>query len=258
MHALAEAVGAKTFDTALEVIHAADLTLLTVPDDVIVPLASLIAESGDDFTGKAVIHTSGAHGADSLRVLAERGTMTGGLHPAFPFADIPTAIARLPGATFAIETDDPRLHDWLYAMAKALDGRVLAIPRGKKALYHSALVIASNYAVTLYAIAERVLLSLGAERATADHALNVLVGATADNLRVQGIPEALTGPLVRGDVGTVAAHLTALENYDKEAAQLYLELARLSLPLLEARGVLTQAVEDVLRQTENDHPNNHS
>jgi predicted short-subunit dehydrogenase-like oxidoreductase (DUF2520 family) len=251
MYLLAKKVDARAANSAIEVIAAADLTLFTVPDDVIVPLSESVAEICGDLTGKAIIHTSGSHGAESLNALANRGALTGGLHPAFPFADIETSIAKLPGATFALETSDARLRNWLYDLTMALDGRVLDIPHGKKALYHAALTVASNYAVTLYAQAQGILLSLGAERSTAEHALNVLVGATADNLRAKGIPDALTGALVRGDVGTVAAHIAALENYSPPLATLYIELARLTLPLLEARGVPLEAVQEILGKIKN-------
>lgn len=246
MRLLAEQVGARAVDTAIEVIESADLTLFTVPDDVIVSLAQSVAEISGDLVGKAIIHTSGSHGAESLNALANRGAATGGLHPAFPFADIETSIANLPGATFALETQDAHLRNWLYDLAMALEGRVLDIPQGKKALYHAALTIASNYAVTLYAQAEAILLSLGAERSTAEHALNILVGATADNLRTKGIPDALTGALVRGDVGTVAAHIAALEPYSLPLATLFVELARLTLPLLEARDVPLESIQEIL------------
>jgi predicted short-subunit dehydrogenase-like oxidoreductase (DUF2520 family) len=246
MYSLADKVGARAVASPVEVLAAADLTLFTVPDDVIVPLATLVAHTSGALSGKAVIHTSGSHGTSSLSALAARGAAVGGLHPAFPFADIETSIARLPGATFAIETDDQHLDGWLHALVAALDGRVLMIPHGQKALYHAALTIASNYLVTLYALAENVLLSLGADREAAAHALNVLVGTTADNLRLQGTPAALTGALVRGDVGTVAAHRAALALYDAQIAKIYVDLARLTLPLLEARGVPLNPIQEVI------------
>ncbi|MEO8396232.1 MAG: DUF2520 domain-containing protein, partial [Chloroflexota bacterium] len=68
--------------------------------------------------------------------------------------------------------------------------------------------------VTLYAAAESLLTSLGADKATADRALNWLVAGTVENLRVNGVPAALTGPLAGADVGTIAAHLRALEAVD--------------------------------------------
>ncbi len=79
-----------------------------------------------------------------------------------------------------------------------------------------------------------------------DHALNTLVGATTSNLIQQGIPAALTGPLVRADFNTLQAHLTALETADPAAAQLYRTLARLSLPMLAERGLNTQDFENFL------------
>jgi predicted short-subunit dehydrogenase-like oxidoreductase (DUF2520 family) len=122
------------------------------------------------------------------------------------------------------------------------------VPPGSKALYHAALVIASNYTVTLYAAAERLLLSMGADRAAADAALNALVGVTVENLRRQGVPDALTGPLVRADVGTLAAHLRALRDADPALEEVYRALARLTYPLVEARGVSLDPIEHLLRQ----------
>lgn len=244
--ALAEQVGAQVMVAADAVIAAADLTLLTVPDDVIEPLAaSLRLES---LAGKGVIHTSGARDADVLATLAARGALTGSLHPAFPFADVETAVQRLPGATFALEAEHPLLRGWLRDLVLALNGRVMVISPGQKAIYHSALVIASNYTVTLYAIAERLLTAIGAEREAADGALNTLVRGTVDNLRETGIPAALTGPLTRADVGTIRQHLQVLRQLDPQVADLYRELARLSLPIVRARGVSTELLQRELDQ----------
>ncbi|GIL11871.1 MAG: NADP oxidoreductase [Chloroflexota bacterium] len=247
--ALAALTGAAAVVSVEAVIEAADLTLLTVPDDVIAPLAASIRTAA--LSGKSVIHTSGARNAETLLPLAERGAMIGSLHPAYPFADVETALAGLPGATFAVEAEPP-LRAWLEELARVLDGRVLVIPAGGKAIYHSAMVIVSNYTVTLYAIAERLLTEIGAPREAADGALSVLLRGTTENLRVQGIPAALTGPLTRADVGTIRAHLWALHRLDPQVADLYRELARLSLPMLAARGVPTDSIRQVLEQEAQD------
>ncbi|MBI5669403.1 MAG: DUF2520 domain-containing protein [Chloroflexi bacterium] len=243
---LAEQVDARVVATADEVIAAADLILLTVPDDAIEPLAASLQR--ESLMGKGVIHTSGARDASVLAVLAARGALTGSLHPAFPFADVETAVQRLPGATFALEAESPPLRGWLRDLVLALDGRVMVIPPGQKAVYHSALVIASNYTVTLYAIAERLLTAIGAERDAAEGALNTLVQGTVDNLRETGIPAALTGPLTRADAGTIRRHLQVLRQIDPLVADLYLQLARLSLPMVRARGVSTELLQRVLDQ----------
>jgi predicted short-subunit dehydrogenase-like oxidoreductase (DUF2520 family) len=233
--ALASQVGAEAVPVG-EVSQHADLILLTVPDDQIEPVANSLANQ-NAARGRGFLHTSGAHDATVLGALAAAGAQVGSLHPAFPFADVETAHKALPGATFAVEAESARLRDWATELVDSADGRLLMVPPGQKALYHAALVLASNYTVTLYALAERLLTDLGAERATADAALDALVGGTVANLRAQGVPDALTGPLVRGDVGTIGAHVEALTHYEPRLAQLYLELAQLSLPLLEARGI---------------------
>ncbi|MBK9750450.1 MAG: DUF2520 domain-containing protein [Chloroflexi bacterium] len=242
--ALAERVGAQVVPAAADVVDYADLTVIAVPDDVIETVAAALAIA--DWTGKAAVHTAGSRDSAALAVLQSRGGLVGTLHPAFPFADVETAVQKLPGAAFALEADDPRLYGWLTDLVAALDGHPIRIPPGQKALYHAALVIASNYAVTLYAAAEALLLRLGAGREQADTALNALVAGTVENLRTKGIPDALTGPLTRADVTTIGSHLRALAD-DPALAEIYVALARQTYPLLEARGLSTDRIEMLLR-----------
>jgi predicted short-subunit dehydrogenase-like oxidoreductase (DUF2520 family) len=246
---LAALVGAEAVESAGAAVRAGDLTLLAVPDDSLSDVVSTLA--AENWPGKAIVHTSGAKDASALVSLAERGALVGSLHPAFPFADVETAMANLRGATFAVEATDERLRNWLSDFGAALGGRRLMVPPGGKVLYHTALVLASNYAVTLYAIAERLLLSLGAEQAAVDGALDALLRGTVDNLRAQGIPAALTGPIKRGDVGTVMAHLEALRAVDADLADLYVALANVTLPLVGARQ--RYLIETGLHQYASDH-----
>lgn len=243
---LALIVNSQVFSSPQDVSERADLTLITVPDDAIEDIARQLVNT--DWTNRGVIHTSGVHGAAILSRLAECGAMTGGLHPAFPFADVEAGITNLSGAAFAVETESPPLRTWLEAIVHALNGHVLNIPPGAKAAYHAALVLVSNYTVTLYAAAEKLLTDMGAERAAVDAALNALLAANVENLRLKGIPGALTGPLVRGDVGTIAAHLEALGKVNDDLLDTYKQLARLTLPILTARGVSTREIEHLLEQ----------
>lgn len=249
--ALARSVGARAVASPRDVVQYASLILLTVPDDAVSDVVAHLADV--DGQGRAFVHTSGALDASVLAPLASHGAMIGSLHPVYPFADVDAAVRGLPGATFAVEADDARLMDWLVGVVALLNGRVLVIPPGTKARYHAALVLASNYTVTLYAVAESLLAGLGAEPDTVRGALNPLVQATIENLVAHGIPAALTGPLVRADVGTIAAHLRALEAVDPRLADVYRELARLSYPMLVARGVLPDAVEQHLLRQEQHH-----
>jgi predicted short-subunit dehydrogenase-like oxidoreductase (DUF2520 family) len=243
---LAQAVAAKVVDSPHKVVEQSDLVLLTVPDGAIQRVVQDLLTS--DSKGKGVVHTSGAYSIDVLERVNGSGGMVGSLHPAYPFSGIDT---NLEGITFALEASHPLLEDWLSEFVSALNGVALYLPSGTKALYHAALVVASNYTVSLYATAERLLLGVGASPLSASNALNELVGATVRNLQQQGIPDALTGPLVRNDVRTIEDHLTALSTVDTELAMVYRQLARLTYPVLKARGIDIEDIERVLQQDEN-------
>ena len=250
---LAQRVGAKVSASAGEVIASSDLTFLSVPDDAIRDVAATVA--GTKLDGKAVVHTSGVYEADVLGDLAAKGAMIGSLHPIFPFADIEQSVKGLPGSVFGMEATSPHLQDWLTTIVGALDGQILAIGAGQKALYHSALVFASNYGVTLYAIAQQLLTHIGAEWEVSSTALNTLTAGMVRNLQAMGIPDALTGPLVRGDIGTIETHLAALQHLDPMLVDLYTQLALHTLPLAAARGVDTGLIEALLRKKMDDAAN---
>jgi predicted short-subunit dehydrogenase-like oxidoreductase (DUF2520 family) len=204
------------------------------------------------------VHSSGVYGTEVFESLAERGGMVGSLHPVFPFADVEASIQSLKrGATFAVETANEPLRNWLYDMVKAINGLILDVPFGKKAIYHSALVFASNYAVTLYALAERLLAGIGANEEAIAQALNVLITETTENLKREGIPNALTGPLVRGDAGTISEHLSALEKNDPHIAELYRQLAQQTIPILIERGVDVTQINQILDRSAS-HAHNRS
>jgi predicted short-subunit dehydrogenase-like oxidoreductase (DUF2520 family) len=237
---LAASVGAAVADSPIHVVRQAHLTLLTVPDDALADVVSALVGAGPIALteDRAVIHTSGAHSLEVLAPLADAGLLTGSLHPAYPFTGMP--VDSLADVAIAIEASGEPLSMWLRAWVSALGARAIAIAPGGKVLYHAALVFASNYTVTLYALAQELLMHIGAGRAEADAALSALVAGTVANIAQQGVPSALSGPLVRGDTGTINEHLRALEAVDMEIAALYRALARATLPLVEARGLASE------------------
>jgi predicted short-subunit dehydrogenase-like oxidoreductase (DUF2520 family) len=160
---------------------------------------------------------------------------------------------QLPGAAFAIEATDDPLRAWLYDLVASIEGHTIDIPPGQKARYHAALCIASNYTVTLYSIAQTLLQQIGADAQISAAALNPLLMATAQNIAQAGIPNALTGPLTRADGETVEAHLHALED-NPLLADTYRNLARLTYPMLRARGVPLDQIEHLLQRTEHHAP----
>ena len=250
---LASEIRANVATSAEGVATSADLTFLTVLDDELGEVAATFNQA--ELGGKAIVHTSGVHEASVLEMLVGRGAMIGSLHPIYPFADVEQSIRELPGAAFGVQTESPILLRWLKELVSALDGQTLIIGAGQKALYHSALVFASNYGVTLYAIAQRLLAHVGAESEVSSLALNTLIASMVRNLQVMGTPKALTGPLVRGDVGTIEAHLAALQQFNPILANLYTQLAMETLPLAIARGVDTGLIEALLRRKMDDAAN---
>lgn len=239
---LANTVGAEAMLNPQQVVAACEVIFVTVPDDAIAAtVASLVPA---DWTGKLVVHTSGALDLHVMAGLVERGAAVASLHPAFPFTAAPPVADMLAGTTFAIEAPQTAIHDLLAAMVTALDGVTLTIPVGQKSLYHAALCICSNYTVTLYGVAQRLLLDMGASRSSTDQALRSLLTATLHNLVTMEVASALTGPLVRSDLTTLHAHLAALP--DAASRHLYTVLARATYPLLAARDVALDGIEEVL------------
>ena len=251
---LANSVGARVAASVREVAMICDLVFLTVADDVVQVVAAEIL--GIPLDGKGVVHTSGMHEAGLLHRLADQGAMIGCLHPVFPFATVEDAMLQLAGSAFAVQAVDSQLHDWLVEIVAVLHGHVIHVAAGQKALYHTALVFASNYGVTLYAIAQRLLGTTGANPVAVNTALDALITGMVRNIQAQGIPNALTGPLVRGDVDTAAAHLEALKGEDTKLRDLYVRLAEQTLPLVEARGVDTTDIKTILRRAVGDADNN--
>lgn len=246
-HDLAVATGAIVVEEAVDVLSHCDIAFLTVADDAL--LAMAIQMAGVCKTQRAaVVHTSGAHSAEVLSPLADMGIQVGALHPAFPFAT--GAMPSLVGVTFAIEAESPQLVGQLQRLVAAFGGLPLTLHPHDRPRYHAALVMVSNYTVTLYAAGQQLLTALGASSDAADSALITLLEATVANIRARGIPAALTGPLVRSDLGTVSAHLDALADAPTLHAA-YLALAHLTLPLVEKRGVEINPIQALLHQKEN-------
>ncbi len=205
----------------------ADLVILAVPDAAIEELASALAWRG----GQAVVHCSGALGTDVLHAVATAGGLAGCLHPLQSFTGADGARERFRGVTCGVEGPEP-LGGWLVAMVLDLGAHPLRLEGVDRALYHAAAVLASNDAVALLAAATRVWAAAGLPEDAARGALAPLLLGAARNIEAHPLERALTGPVARGDVATVARHLEALAA-TPDIAALYRALGRelLRLPL---------------------------
>jgi predicted short-subunit dehydrogenase-like oxidoreductase (DUF2520 family) len=219
-----------------------ELIILAVPDDAIAPLAGTLRM----YSGQAMIHTSGALGADVLAPAMAAGTQVGSFHPLVAFADTERAVTALHGATVAIEADD-QLAAMLAAMAEAIGATPVRLASGSKAAYHAAAVLAAGgFVALLDAIAELGRVA-GLDEAGSLAIYGGLIEGTLGNARALGIAAALTGPITRGDVGTLRSHLDALRAHAPRAMALYVAAARREIELAEGRGALGPDVAGAMR-----------
>ncbi len=190
------------------------------------------------YGGQAMIHTSGALGAEVLAPAMAAGTQIGAFHPLVAFADTERAVAALHGATVAIEGDD-QLASMLAEMAEAIGATAVRLAPGSKAAYHAAAVLAAGGVIALLdAIAELGRVA-GLDEAGSLAVYGRLIEGTLDNARALGIRAALTGPMTRGDLGTLESHLEALRSHAPGVMDLYVAAARREIDLAEGRGALT-------------------
>lgn len=234
--------GARPFAEPTALIEEVELIVVAVPDDAIAAVAAGVRM----YSGQAMVHTSGALGAEVLAPAMAAGTQIGGFHPLVAFADTERAVAALRGATVAIEGDD-QLADLLARMADAIGAVAVRLAPGSKAAYHAAAVLAAGgFVALLDAIAELGRVA-GLDEAGSLAIYGPLVGQTLDNARSLGIRAALTGPITRGDRGTLDAHLAALATHAPGVLPLYRAAAEREIELARARGALTPEVAQRLR-----------
>ena len=232
---------ARPVATLQQLADMAELVFLTVPDDAIASVVAAVSWSADH----AVVHCSGVASSDLLEPASVRGAAVGVFHPLQSFANAAQAERNMPGSTFGIEATSSELLATLEDMAKSLGGKPLVLS-GDKAIYHASAVIASNYLVTLLDVAAGLWEQLGLTKADGLAALLPLVRGTVDNLEAVGLPTALTGPIARGDIGTVERHLAVVAKVAHQLLPVYKELARRTVPIAHAKGGLSEHAADQL------------
>ncbi|TAK35221.1 MAG: DUF2520 domain-containing protein [Chloroflexota bacterium] len=225
-----------------------ELVFLTTPDDLIGPVANSLAWHA----GQAVVHCSGAASTDVLEAARAAGAAVGAFHPLQTFASVNEAIENLPGSAFAIEADGPLL-TILEQMARDLSGTPIRLGPGDKTIYHTAAVLVSNYTVALMAAATELWGQFGVTTPDATQSLLPLLQGTINNIRKIGLPGCLTGPIARGDLGTVEKHLEALEARAPELLGIYCELGLRAVPVALAKGKIDTNQARALEKALADH-----
>jgi predicted short-subunit dehydrogenase-like oxidoreductase (DUF2520 family) len=205
-----------------EVVAAADLVLLCVPDDALPGLISGLADTGAWRPGQFVAHTAGAHGLGVLDPATRAGSLPLALHPVMTFTGGDEDLDRLAGVSFGV-TAPVALEPVAATLVLEMGGDPVWIGEQARSLYHAALTVGANHLVTLVNDAADLLRQAGVERPA--EMLAPLLGAALDNALRYG-DRALTGPVSRGDVGTVEGHLDTLGREAPDTVAAYLALAR--------------------------------
>jgi predicted short-subunit dehydrogenase-like oxidoreductase (DUF2520 family) len=220
-----------------DVIGAADLVLLTVPDDALGALVSGLAATGAPLAGRLLAHASGRHGLAVLEPAARLGALPMALHPVMTFTGRPDDVDRIAGISFGV-TAPPQLRPAAEVLVLEMGGEPVFIAEEDRGLYHAALAGAANHLVTLVVQGADLLKRAGVAQPA--RMLGPLLSAALDNaLRLDDA--ALTGPVARADAETVASHVEALRAAAPEALGAYLAMARLTATRALAAGTLTAA-----------------
>jgi predicted short-subunit dehydrogenase-like oxidoreductase (DUF2520 family) len=235
-----------------ELPHLATHVLIAVSDQGIEPVAEALAKAG--MRSGVALHTCGARGPDALRALRAAGVACGMLHPLQTIMSAEQGVKSLADATFGL-SGDRRAMEWADEIVEIVRtvtggrGQSLHIEAGRLSYYHAGAVMASNALVAALDAAVILLAHAGVERDAALRAIGPLARTSVDNALDSGPQAALTGPVVRGDAATVAAHREALRDVDPTVAKLYEAAAGHLLQLAKQRGLSeasVRAVEKVL------------
>jgi predicted short-subunit dehydrogenase-like oxidoreductase (DUF2520 family) len=224
----------------------ADLVLLAVPDDVLPGLVRGLAAAECFRSGQIVVHTSGSHGVAVLDPATERGVLPLALHPVMTFTGRPEDVARLGGASVAVTATAGEEAAWSVgeALVVEMGAEPVRVPESVRPLYHAALAHGANHLITLVRDCVDVLERAGVR--PAERLVAPLLSAALDNALRHG-DRALTGPVARGDAGTVRTHLRELDAVDPDLAATYRVLAARTARRARRAGLLPDhAADEVL------------
>jgi len=209
-----------------------DVLLLTVPDDMLENVVIQLTASGAIRSGQFVVHTSGSHGVRVLEPATRVGARPVAMHPAMTFTGTARDLDRLPDCVFGVTTGAAD-RGWALALVNELGADAMWVPEEQRGLYHAGLAHGANHLVTLVAQAMELLSAAGADAPAA--ILRPLLAAALDNALAES-DAALTGPIVRGDVNTVRAHLAEIGTVAPDTLPSYVALARATLDRVVTDG----------------------
>ncbi|MDD4356273.1 MAG: DUF2520 domain-containing protein [Smithellaceae bacterium] len=248
-------IGAPGFPNPAKAAALADCMLITTPDDHIESVCTGIV-AASSVRGKKVFHMSGAGGLDLLDSAYRAGAAVASIHPLQSFSSIESAIENIPGSYFGV-TASKGAKKLSSGIVRDLRGIPLYIKPDQKPLYHAAACIASNYLVSLMSVVEAIYLSIGFSEKDARKAYLPLVYGSLKNIEKQGCKNALTGPIARGDYGTVQKHIEAMVRHLPDHSSLYANMGMTAVKLARQKGTLNAAqakiITDLLKGVQHEY-----
>lgn len=217
-----------------------NLLMLATIDRVLEATAERIAGAATLQKGTIAFHCSGAFPGETISALRAQGALVGSLHPLQAFASPEEAMMLLPGSSFAVE-GDKRATGVLMSLARVVGGKPVRIAAEDKAIYHAAAAVTSNSLVAVALLGTEMLGTVPAFSKDPFGPLQSLLRGTIRNMERLGPAKALTGPIVRGDIETVRAHIAALKRGNPRLLPAYRRAAGVTLAAAVACGRLGKA-----------------
>ncbi len=223
---------------AWDLTRQADVIFITTPDGVITDACKSLVENQGIKKGAVVLHCSGAHPSTLLSDAEKTGAFIGSMHPLQSFASKTVAGNPFKGIIISVEGSEKAVMTGRQ-IAGNLGATCIAIPTDAKTLYHASAVVASNYLVTLLDFAFALMGTAGISPVDSFQVLKPLIWGTLSNIEKAGIPEALTGPIARGDAETVERHLAAIIEKKPAFLALYKTLGLHTVEIAKTKGTLS-------------------
>lgn len=239
-HALnaSELTESKAYSNINELMSNSTMVWITVSDDALLLLANEISKLDIPKQIKAFVHTSGVHSSQILQPIKDAGFSIYCAHPLMAFGKPVDSAEQLKNTYFSLDTqiDDLRANDdtYLTRFFDKMGNSTLQIHADKKELYHCAATVLSNYMVTLLNLSYEMFAESGMSKAEIKKATEPLLKSTLKNIAEnEEMSNALTGPIKRGDMTTIAKHLKALENHMPDKISLYKELGKETMKMIQ-------------------------